>query len=521
MKLSTSLPSIPNKVKQEQVLPRNATRKPIKTLIRETIGNESAQAFVRVFDSKFFGLKVFWFLGLFACSSFCFYLVARTLLTYLSYPVYTTTTIVHEMPTLFPKVTICNSAFAVTEFAYEMIKQINEEVYPSINLFNQTQMSNLTFDEMQSLVIVFAYFIATINLNTFSDASRQMLVHSLNEILWNCEFNRLPCSASDFSWSWDPFYGNCYSFNSGFNASGGRIGYKESLLPGSLFGLKLNIYVGYYDKLSVFNAGFFSNYGTNAPIYGLNVLIENNTYLSEDKANVIAINGGTVNYIAVQRKFNTKLPKPYSNCDIDTKNPGKIASEYYNLILSSPYQYSQELCVTQCMQKEVIRLCNCSMPYFLDLYNFTCHSVSDAFSSIYAYKNLQVESYILDCISRCPLECSSAQFTFTLTSQSYTGLLFEALVKSSQTFMSDFNYTPITPETASNKFVELNLYYDSLSFTSSEDSPSMDIVTLLGNVGGTLGLFLGICILSLFEIIHVLVETCFVVKSRLKVTHKI
>ena len=36
-------------------------------------------------------------------------------------------------------------------------------------------------------------------------------------------------------------------------------------------GLKLDIYVGYLDKLSVFNAGFFSNYGTNAPINGLNV----------------------------------------------------------------------------------------------------------------------------------------------------------------------------------------------------------------------------------------------------------
>ena len=50
------------------------------------------------------------------------------------------------------------------------------------------------------------------------------------------------------------------------------------------------------------------------------------------------------------------------------------------------------------------------------------------------------------------------------------------------------------------------MYYDSLSFVSSEDTPSMDIVALLANVGGTLGLFLGISVLSLFEALHVLVE---------------
>jgi len=60
----------------------------------------------------------------------------------------------------------------------------------------------------------------------------------------------------------------------------------------------------------------------------------------------------------------------------------------------------------------------------------------------------------------------------------------------------DFDLTPITVETASNKFVQLFIHYDSLKYTSSTDTPSMDIVTLLSNIGGTLGLFLGISALS-------------------------
>jgi len=49
----------------------------------------------------------------------CFYLVAQTFLTYLSYPVYTTTKVEHDMPAVFPKVTICNSMPAITEYAFD------------------------------------------------------------------------------------------------------------------------------------------------------------------------------------------------------------------------------------------------------------------------------------------------------------------------------------------------------------------------------------------------------------------
>jgi hypothetical protein len=48
----------------------------------------------------------------------------------------------------------------------------------------------------------------------------------------------------------------------------------------------------------------------------------------------------------------------------------------------------------------------------------------------------------------------------------------------------------------------------------------MDIVGFLGNVGGTLGLFLGISVFSLCELIHVLVECCLLGKQRFKAKKK-
>jgi hypothetical protein len=332
-------------------------------------------------------------------------------------------------------VTICNSATAVTAFAAQVVKEINRELFPDVDILDPSQMKNLSLDKMLMLGQIFTTFLNRINHKSFSKASRQSLSHSLNDVLLNCRFNSQPCSASDFLWRWDPLYGNCFTFNAGFNSSGHSSKYKESVFPGAVFGLILNIYVGYNDKLNAFNTGHLTNYESNARVYGLNIFIENNTYLTDgNRYNVMAFDGGTVNYVAVQRKSNMKLPKHYSNCDIHNTNPGHFDSPYYNLILNSPYQYSQELCIVQNLQKQVIDKCNCSIPVCLDLYNASCKTEEESYCAVNFYltfvKGSTAENFLQNFISTCPLECNSTQFSFTITSQTYKGRLFSAFTSS-------------------------------------------------------------------------------------------
>ena len=100
-----------------------------------------------------------------------------------------------------------------------------------------------------------------------------------------------------------------------------------------------------------------------------------------------------------------------------------------------------------------------------------------------------------------------------MTSQTYSGNGYAFVVNQTPVLSSDFTTTPITEASASSKFVHLFAFYDSHTFTTSEDSPSMDIVAFLGNIGGTLGLFLGISVLSVCDLIHVIVESCILVKK--------
>jgi hypothetical protein len=336
----------------------SSNRVSIRNLTKETLGNETAQAIIRIFETRYLGLKIFWLICLLGCGSLCGYLIAQTLITFLSYSVYTTTTLVHEMPVVFPKVTICNSMYAVTEYAFDMIKEINKELNPEISIFNQTQMRNISFSSSENIFwTVWSVFINRINSGSFTDENRKKFAHSLDDILPACYLNGQLCTAQDFLWRWDPIYGNCFSFNSGFDSSGSRVNLKESSLPGTYFGLQLAIYVGYSDRLNLFNSGWNSFiYLSN--VYGLNVIIENNTFLTNTKMSPIALNGGTINYISMQRRLTTNLPKPYSDCDIDNTKSNSFNSPYFNLVLNSSYQYSQELCVLQCYQEQAIRLCN-------------------------------------------------------------------------------------------------------------------------------------------------------------------
>ena len=49
----------------------------------------------------------------------------------------------------------------------------------------------------------------------------------------------VPCSANDFEWYYDPYYGNCFRFNSGKNASGEPQPELYANQPGNSGGLKL------------------------------------------------------------------------------------------------------------------------------------------------------------------------------------------------------------------------------------------------------------------------------------------
>jgi hypothetical protein len=64
----------------------------------------------------------------------------------------------------------------------------------------------------------------------------------------------------------------------------------------------------------------------------------------------------------------------------------------------------------------------------------------------------------------------------------------------------------IDDDRARESVTRVNIFYESLSYTVSTETPQMDFVSLLANIGGNLGLFLGVSLFSICELVEVAFE---------------
>jgi hypothetical protein len=436
-----------------------------KALVQEILYNSFGQAVIKIIYSPNLVLKIFLLIYVLGSTCFASYFVIHAFICYFTYGVSTMTRTFFETPTLFPKVTFCNINQFTTEFAYNLTKM------------------NITSG------------------NSLSTADKRKLGHDLDDILIDCWFNLKPCNASDFSWSFHRVYGNCYTFNSGFDSNKTKIDLKKTSISGLDYGLTLTLYVNMYEKLM--------NYVNES---GLVIRIGNSSYSTYYASYGIFLSPGLSSYIAVDREFKSILPKPYSNCEIDSNSPKyRHDSLLYDLIDKSDYAYTQQLCFVQCYQDYIIKKYNCSITYFLNLFNAsTCNSSLEM--SIYDSTDFFDGNFISNnCASLCPLECNQTLYKTLVTTNQLNGNdVYVMKIKNNSKLASDFINRTIDSRNARKSIVRVSVFYQSLSYTLSNESPQVDGVALFGSIGGNLSLFLGVSLFSLCEIIELIMELMYI-----------
>jgi len=207
------------------------------------------------------------------------------------------------------------------------------------------------------------------------------------------------------------------------------------------------------------------------------------------------------------------LPKPYSGCEIDS-NSAKYRenSEFYNLIGRSNYEYTQQLCFSQCLQKRFIDKYNCTLYYLLSFYNKN-HCDSETTNLIYSNEDsFDINS---NCLSLCPLECYQTEYKTSYSSSRLNSNDFYVdLIKNKSNLTMDFIDRTLDEANVRDSIVAVYIYYTSLSYTQTTETPQMDIVSLLSSIGGNLGLFLELSLLSLCEIIQVVIEIFYMLMKK-------
>ncbi|XP_069130138.1 acid-sensing ion channel 4-like [Argopecten irradians] len=163
------------------------------------------------------------------------------------------------------------------------------------------------------------------------------------------------------------------------------------------------------------------------------------------------------------------LPSPYSYCvekesDVDS-------------LLRYP-KYSNTACLTECIQNAVVALCSCRHYYIRD-------SIVD---------NLTQLLGIVERCRKCPEICTTYKYDWSLSYATFGSNFVNQRLLNASIFPKE-SYL-------SSNYVDLTLFYNSMSEIVVEDLPVKMLNDIVGNLGGHMGLFLGASILSIVEVIE-------------------
>lgn len=177
-------------------------------------------------------------------------------------------------------------------------------------------------------------------------------------------------------------------------------------------------------------------------------------------------------------------------------------------------KYTRKNCLDMCQQKIIYQRFNCTtleLPQLFDL-----PVCPNPYSFVYSLK---------ECIDDCPHECKQTTYDLSISYVDFPSRRFaeflgnhDSLLNKSLAPIRDDNKTSefSVVELARDSFVQISVYYDEIKYTSISEAPTISLFDMIANIGGTLGLFIGISLLSFVEIIELMIEIFLILWSHLR-----
>ena len=268
--------------------------------------------------------------------------------------------------------------------------------------------------------------------------------------------------------------GLCYTFNAGTE----RTRPIERRFPGLLYRISLTIDVNPSEYLTALSHG-----------HGFLLLIHDQAVYPLITVNGVTIGPGQEVYISLQKKVIKRLPRPFSREDC-VEEGSRVSADPLDLWPS----YSKEKCEFQCMTKQV------NMEHCVKAPEDTNATKSSC--SLYS---LQVEQFdqLMD-IYRNGLQCDCLPPCVSVTYEerhSFTKYPSKNVAEYART-----SGWPVTDQQdIASRYSQVHVYFEDMQFQVWEQQASMNLVQLLSNIGGQMGLYLGASLVSIFELMDFII----------------
>ncbi|KAL8582114.1 hypothetical protein ACOMHN_004034 [Nucella lapillus] len=308
--------------------------------------------------------------------------------------------------------------------------------------------------------------------------------HHVKEMLLSCSFAGKSCYPQNFTLTTSTEFGNCFTlqYNKFVSRASGPNG-----------GLELLFYLDVEEYIRGITADD-----------GLQVSVHSPNSVPFPRDDGVAVSAGYHTKLSLTLIHIERQGQPYGDCS--------ESSEYLEKYQIS---YSRQLCFRLCQQGEIHKSCNCRDETADDVnivLNHTVHykpcrnkkEVACMLRALWRY-----QSGAVTC--NCYNPCTESKYEKSMSSRPWPNQEYakHILVKTACRRITAEKCQLLKTKDAhqlSREFVKLNIFYEDLNYENITEEPDYETVQFISDVGGTLGLWIGLSVLSLIEVFQLFVE---------------
>ncbi len=457
----------------------------IKTIVVARAESTSLHGLDDLVKSDTLWKKILWTTFPILCLVLFLSLAIKRIDEYFSYPVSTSIRFINEKEIDFPGVAICNTNPFVTEksvdFLVKFVENQTNLSYES-NSKNQSKLQFLRDHFVQNTT--YAYLISNLVYYNYSEVQKKSFGFPIENMIIDCKFDGIKCNQSDWTWFYTFNNGNCYLFNADNPKRISSINKNN--------GLSFELFAGHEESIPFFQ----KTSGFQIFVFNHSKYLQRESYIPRTSIQL----GSEVN-IEIKRRFILKLPRPYSECDIDlrTATVDSVDSDLYRELFLTNKSYEQFFCFHRAYRRTVFNKCGCVVEQSdVKTEARICSTKKEQDCRIHVDKVLyKKRRFNGEFDSQCPLECNANELEMKISCESFPSYFYgEYLFENNINFNRSNLSKKFDLKSVQRSVSKINIYYIKIGHEVLEESASMTVVDLLASLGGMLGLFLGMSILT-------------------------
>jgi hypothetical protein len=309
--------------------------------------------------------------------------------------------------------------------------------------------------------------------------------------------------------TYDSLYGNCFKFN------GNGTSRVQSLVHGnapirSLF--KVILPTDGYDSFlfvgneSTLDDNLYQKFFLPNKQIGVLVMIDDQKRFRIQTDGIVVSASMQAN-IRLSKTITMNLPWPYSDCqDADTVDT-LLSREMKRL----GFAYTRDNCMVFCQQKQVIDEAGCYDARFPAILNAKPCLTYDEFNYLFIIINYT------ECNDYCPFECKTVSYSTSISYGTFPSVNYCYDNLSLTVLNNDYGMNFSNCAYFKDSMASVSIRFKELKYTDISDSPTMFLGDLIANIGGTMGLFVGVSVLSFVEIIELVIHLLSIYYKKLKI----